>query len=165
MLLRLQKTRERARKLDAAQAARALTAAAAVRSRASDAAKAHEAHRAAALREHHEALRGRTVDLRALDELTAHESALMAQSVRLGQALDAAETLVTQAATAYSAARRALEAEIRATQKRERLSAKTATAWRHLLDEREEGERDEAAQMAQAAARASGIFGMASQPL
>ncbi len=83
----------------------------------------------------------------------------MAQSARLGQALEAAEAVVTQAAGVYAAARQVYEAEIEATKKRERLATTMATAWRQLLDEREEGERDELAQVVHAIAQISAATG------
>ncbi len=142
MMLRIQRAREKRGRLALALAERAHEAAASAERVARERRDMHELFALRRIGEAHGSLRGRAIDLAALDGLITLERSLQAASAENTRSLAAAEAAARDHDGALQTAIARLRVETKATWKRERLAETMARAWRQTVEAAEESERE-----------------------
>lgn len=145
LLLRCQRGREERRRIEAMRAEHAHTTSRAAEAAARERLDAHTVAQASQIEAAHAELRGQTVDLGALQRLADFEQQLQHEAVSLTREVAEAGKATRHHEQALAAAMSAVQAEIRVTRKRARLSETMQIAWRRAVDEAEEAERDDQA--------------------
>lgn len=144
LLLRCQRAREAARRVDVARAEQSHAAALEGERRARGALDTGKTQASKEIAGVGQALRAEAIDRRRLDALLGSERAALTNVAILARDVERARTEISEADRHREAARAALLTERRATRKRERLADETATAWARTLDRIEETEREDA---------------------
>lgn len=145
LLLRIQTARERRGRLAVSEAERRYNAAVLAERTTRERRQAHATEQEGRLREAHASMRGRVVDLDALQRLHGLERDLQDVTAALQRALVDAEGEVERCQSALRLAQTELRTQTRATRKRERLAERLTTVWRSAAEAAEEDERDQQA--------------------
>jgi hypothetical protein len=141
MLLRCQEAREKRHRLEVFKAELEVGSAKAVERRAQERLLAHERRQRQEMRKAHDALHGRLVDARELENLAAAELALFVEQAKLTALLSKAREDASKAEMTLNAALAELRAATREMQKRQRLADTAAAAWHHVIEMVEETEQ------------------------
>jgi hypothetical protein len=145
LLLRCQRGREERRRIEAMRAEHAHATSRAAEAAARKRLDSHISAQASQIEAAHAELRGQTVDLGALQRLADFERQLQHEAVSLTREVAEAGKAARHHEQALAAAMSAVQAEIRVTRKRARLSETMQIAWRRAVDEADEAERDDQA--------------------
>jgi hypothetical protein len=140
-LLRCQEAREKRQRLEVFKAELRVGSAKTDARRAHERLLAHEYGQRQEMRNAHDALRGRLVNARELENLAATELDLLAQSAMLAAFLSKAREDVGKAEITLNAALAELRSAARMLQKRQRLADMTAAAWHRVIEMAEETEQ------------------------